>query len=70
MLVVSYVLCGFTHFASYGIFVGGLSGLIPSRRSEVAALGFKALWAGTLATIMTGCVAGLFDFGNPAVLGK
>lgn len=70
MLVVSYTLCGFTHLASYGIFVGGLSGLIPSRRSEVASLGFKALWAGTLATLMTGCVAGLFDFGNPAVLGK
>ncbi|WP_071517995.1 nucleoside transporter C-terminal domain-containing protein [Geitlerinema sp. PCC 9228] len=70
MLIVSYVLCGFTHFASYGIFIGGLSGLIPSRRSEVASLGVKALWAGTLATLMTGCVAGLFDFGNPAVLGR
>jgi CNT family concentrative nucleoside transporter len=70
MLIVSYVLCGFTHVASYGIFVGGLSGLIPSRRSEVASLGFKALWAGTLATLMTGCIAGLFDFGNPMVLGK
>ncbi len=65
MLIVSYVLCGFTHLASYGIFVGGLSNLVPSRRSEVSSLGVKALWAGTLATIMTGCVAGLFDFGNP-----
>ncbi|MEB3884376.1 nucleoside transporter C-terminal domain-containing protein [Lyngbya sp. CCY1209] len=70
MLIVSYVLCGFTHFASYGIFVGGLSSLIPTRRSEVASLGFTALWAGTLATLMTGCVAGVFDFGNPAILGK
>ncbi|MGC9524006.1 MAG: NupC/NupG family nucleoside CNT transporter [Limnospira sp.] len=70
MLIVSYVLCGFTHFASYGIFVGGLSSLIPTRRSEVASLGFTALWAGTLATLMTGCIAGLFDFGNPAILGK
>lgn len=70
MLIVSYVLCGFTHLASYGIFVGGLSNLVPSRRSEVSSLGVKALWAGTLATIMTGCVAGLFDFGNPAVLGR
>jgi CNT family concentrative nucleoside transporter len=70
MLIVSYVLCGFTHLASYGIFVGGLSNLIPSRRSEVSSLGVKALWAGTLATIMTGCIAGLFDFGNPAVLGR
>lgn len=70
LLIVSYVLCGFTHFASYGIFVGGLSGLIPERRNEVSSLGFKALWAGTLATLMTGCMAGLFDLGNAAVLGK
>ncbi|MEB3281016.1 MAG: nucleoside transporter C-terminal domain-containing protein [Lyngbya sp.] len=70
MLIVSYVLCGFTHFASYGIFVGGLSSLIPSRSSEVSSLGLKALWAGTLATLMTGCIAGVFDFGNPMVFGK
>ncbi|MGL5081860.1 MAG: NupC/NupG family nucleoside CNT transporter [Microcoleaceae cyanobacterium] len=70
MLIVSYALCGFTHFASYGIFVGGLSALIPTRSSEISEIGFKALWAGTLATLMTGCIAGLFDFGNPAILGK
>lgn len=70
LLIVSYVLCGFTHFASYGIFVGGVSSLIPSRRSEVSSLGFKALWVGTLATLMTGCVAGLFYIGNASsVLG-
>ena len=70
MLIVSYILCGFTHFASYGIFVGGLSSLVPSRSSEISSLGFKALWAGTLATLMTGCIAGVFDFGNPMVFGK
>ena len=70
LLIISYVLCGFTHLASYGIFVGGLSNLIPSRRSEVSSLGWKALWAGTLATLMTGCIAGLFDFGNASVLGR
>lgn len=64
LLIVSYVLCGFTHFASYGIFVGGLSALVPSRRSDISALGFKALWAATLATLMTGCIAGLFFTGN------
>ncbi len=69
LLIVSYVLCGFTHFASYGIFVGGLASLIPQRRSEVSALGFKALWAATLATLMTGCIAGLFYFGQPGALG-
>lgn len=60
LLIVSYVLCGFAHFASYGIFVGGLSALVPERRSEISALGFKALWGATLATLMTGCVAGVF----------
>lgn len=70
MLIVSYVLCGFAHLASYGIFVGGLSSLIPERRSEVSSLGFVALWGATLATLMTGCVAGFFDFGQAAVLGQ
>lgn len=70
LLIISYVLCGFTHIPSYGIFVGGLSSLVPERRSEISALGWKALWAGTLATLMTGCMAGLFDFGNTAVLGR
>ncbi len=64
LLIVSYVLCGFTHCASYGIFVGGLSSLVPERRADISALGMKALWAGTLATLMTGCVAGLFYWGN------
>ncbi len=60
LLIVSYVLCGFAHLASYGIFVGGLSSLVPERRSEISELGFKALWGATLATLMTGAVAGLF----------
>ncbi|MGB0564693.1 MAG: NupC/NupG family nucleoside CNT transporter [Spirulinaceae cyanobacterium] len=60
LLIVSYVLCGFAHLASYGIFVGGVASLVPERRGEISALGFKSLWAATLATLMTGCVAGLF----------
>lgn len=68
LLIVSYVLCGFAHLASYGIFVGGLSSLVPERRSEISDLGFKALWGATLATLMTGSFAGLFFglLGNPA----
>lgn len=60
MLIVSYALCGFAHIPSVGIFVGGLAGLIPSRRKDISELGWKALWAGTLATLMTGAVAGVF----------
>lgn len=70
LLIVSYVLCGFAHIPSYGIFVGGLSSLAPSRRSDISSLGWKALWGATLATLMTGCIAGVFDFGNPTVLGR
>ncbi len=70
LLVVSYALCGFAHLPSYAICVGGLISLVPSRRKDIAELGWKALWAATLATLMIGCVAGLFDFGNAAILGK
>lgn len=68
LLIVSYVLCGFAHLASYGIFVGGVASLVPERRGEISELGFKSLWAATLATLMTGCVAGVFYglLGNPA----
>jgi len=68
LLIVSYCLCGFAHLPSVGIFVGGFSALIPSRRKDLASLGWKALWAATLATLMIGCVAGVFYFGNPSVL--
>ncbi len=70
LLVVSYALCGFAHLASVGIFVGGLVGLVPSRRKDITELGWKALWGATLATMMIGAVAGLFDLGNPAIIGR
>lgn len=70
LLVLSYALCGFAHLPSIGIFVGGLVGLVPSRRKDISALGWKALWAATLATLMIGCVAGTFDTGNPAIIGQ
>ena len=68
LLIVSYALCGFAHLPSVGIFVGGFASLIPSRRKDLSSLGWKALWAATLATLMIGCVAGVFYFGNPSVL--
>ncbi len=70
LLVVSYALCGFAHIPSLGIFVGGLVGLVPSRRQEISSLGWTALWSATLATLMIGCIAGLYDTGNPAILGR
>ncbi|MEO1210007.1 MAG: nucleoside transporter C-terminal domain-containing protein [Cyanobacteria bacterium J06638_20] len=70
ILIVSYALSGFAHLASVGIFVGGVSALIPSRRRDVSAMGWKALFAGTLATLMISCVAGVFYVpGNTSILG-
>jgi CNT family concentrative nucleoside transporter len=69
LLVLSYALCGFTHVASMGIFVGGISALAPSRRNEIAALGPRALLAATLATLITGALAGLFFHGQQGLLG-
>jgi concentrative nucleoside transporter, CNT family len=70
LVIASYVLCGFAHLPSYGIFVGGFVSLVPSRRKDITELGWKALWAATLATTMIGCVAGVFYTGNPSILGR
>jgi CNT family concentrative nucleoside transporter len=58
--IVSYALCGFAHIASLAIFVGGFSALAPTRAKDLAKVAFRALYAATLACLMTGCVAGLF----------
>jgi concentrative nucleoside transporter, CNT family len=70
VLIVSYALSGFAHLASVGIFVGGTIALIPSRRKDISELGWKALFVGTLATMMIASVAGVFDDGNPSIMGK
>jgi len=59
LVVLTYALCGFVHVASMGIFVGGLSALIPSRVRDISRLGFRALWTSFLATVLTGCIAGV-----------
>ena len=56
VVILSYALCGFAHIASVAIFVGGTAALAPSRRDDLASLGWRALLAATLATLMTGCV--------------
>jgi CNT family concentrative nucleoside transporter len=68
VVILTYALCGFTHVASIAIFVGGTAALAPSRRDDLAALGFRALLAATLATLMTGCIAGIFSDGNGVLL--
>ena len=68
VVILSYALCGFAHIAAMAIFVGGTAALAPSRRDDLASLGLRALLAATLATLMTGCVAGLFSGGEGVLL--
>lgn len=58
-IILTYALCGFTNFGSFGILIGGLGALVPERRSELLSLGPRALLAGTLVSCLTGAVAGL-----------
>ncbi len=58
-VIASYALCGFANFGSLAILLGGLGGIAPSRRSDLARDGMRAILAGSLATFMTGAIAGL-----------
>lgn len=69
ILVLSYTLCGFAHVASMGIFIGGIGALAPARRGDLSALGLRALAGATLATLMTGAVAGFYYYGQQGLLG-
>jgi len=60
-IIASYALCGFANFGSLAILLGGIHGIAPERRSEAASLGLRSILAGTLATCMTGCLAGLMN---------
>jgi CNT family concentrative nucleoside transporter len=64
LFILSYALCGFANVASIGIQIGGLVPLAPSRRHEIARLGFKTMVGGALATFMIACVAGTFYAGR------
>ena len=58
-LIMTYSICGFANFASLGIMIGGIGAIVPERRLEIANLGLKSVLAGTMATCMTGAIAGL-----------
>lgn len=57
--ITSFALCGFANFSSVAIQIGGIGELAPSRRSDLAKLGFRALIAGTLASYLSATLAGL-----------
>lgn len=67
-VIATYALCGFAHFASVAIFSGGLSALIPSRKRDIAKVSFRALWAATLACLMTAAIAGTFYNAGSTIL--
>ena len=58
-IIMTYALCGFANFGSLGIMIAGLSGLCAERAREIVSLAPKSLISGTLATCMTGAIAGL-----------
>ena len=61
-IIMTYALCGFANFGSLGIMIAGLSGMCSERTREIVALAPKSLISGTLATCMTGAIAGLLSF--------
>ena len=60
-LISTYALCGFANFSSIAIQIGGIGGLAPSRRADLAKLGLKAVLGGSLATFMTATIAGVLN---------
>lgn len=58
-VLASYALCGFANLGSLAILLGGLGGMAPARRGEIAALGLRSILAGTLATLMAAAWAGV-----------
>lgn len=59
IFMATFALCGFANFASIAIQIGGIGGLAPSRKAELAKFGLKAVFAGTLANLMTATFAGI-----------
>lgn len=59
-VIITFMLCGFANFSSIAILLGGLGGMAPSRRKDIAELGMRALLAATLANLMSAAIAGIF----------
>ncbi len=60
--IITFALCGFANISSMAILIGGLGGMEPKRKDEVAKLGFKAIIAGTLANLLSATLAGMFIY--------
>lgn len=60
MVMATYILCGFANFASIGIQIGGIGALVPTRKGLLSKLGVKALIGGTIASLFTAALVGMF----------
>lgn len=58
IVISTYALCGFANFSSIAIQIGGIGGMAPNRQGDLSRLGMRALFAATLATMMTATIAG------------
>ena len=58
-VIATFALCGFANFSSIAIQIGGIGALAPTRKSDLARLGLRAMLAGTLANFMSACIAGV-----------
>ena len=59
-IIISFALCGFANLSSMGILIGGLGGMAPDKRPMIAKLAIKAVVAGTLASLLSAAIAGMF----------
>lgn len=59
IIISTYALCGFSNFSSIGIQIGGISAIAPSRRSDLAKIGLKAMFGGAIASWLTATIAGI-----------
>jgi CNT family concentrative nucleoside transporter len=59
VIISTYALCGFANFSSIAIQLGGIGGIAPDRRSDLAKFGLRAVLGGSLATFMTATIAGV-----------
>jgi CNT family concentrative nucleoside transporter len=57
--MISFALCGFANLAAMAMLIGGLGGMAPSRRQDIAELGFRAIIAATLANLLSATIAGM-----------
>jgi CNT family concentrative nucleoside transporter len=60
-LIATYALCGFANFSSIAIQIGGIGGLAPNRRADLARFGLRAVLGGSIATFMTATIAGVLE---------